>query len=76
MSKNNIINRSTKIRYLRLSRKVCRMLLNKLISLLEETIMHNVNDTHWDLIVEIRNEMQDRKEKITVIRNRSRNDPA
>jgi len=42
------------------------MLLNKLISLLEETIIHNVSDAHWDLIVEIRNETQDRKEKITV----------
>jgi len=43
------------------------MLLNELISLLEETVTHNVNDAHWDLIVEIRNEMQDKKENITVI---------
>ncbi|KYQ54312.1 hypothetical protein ALC60_06858 [Trachymyrmex zeteki] len=42
-----------------------RILLNELISLLEETIIHNVNDAHWDLIVEVRNEMQDKKEKIT-----------
>lgn len=44
----------------------CRMLLNKLISLLEETIIRNVSDVHWDLIVEVRNEMQDKKEKIMV----------
>ncbi|XP_018397226.1 PREDICTED: uncharacterized protein LOC108775383 isoform X1 [Cyphomyrmex costatus] len=42
-----------------------RLLLNELISLLEETIIRNVNDAHWDLIVEVRNEMQDKKEKIT-----------
>lgn len=47
----------------------CRKLLNELISLLEETIIHNVNDEHWDLIVEVRNEMQDEKEKITVIKD-------
>lgn len=41
-----------------------RILLNELISLLGETIMHNVNDAHWDLIVEVRNEMQDKKEKL------------
>ncbi|XP_011862644.1 PREDICTED: uncharacterized protein LOC105559157 isoform X2 [Vollenhovia emeryi] len=42
-----------------------RTLLNDLISLLEETTMHNVSDAHWDLIVEVRNEMQERREKIT-----------
>ncbi|KYN31456.1 hypothetical protein ALC56_14337 [Trachymyrmex septentrionalis] len=42
-----------------------RILLNELISLLEETIIHNVNDAHWDMIVEVRNEMQDKKEKLT-----------
>ncbi|XP_012538747.2 uncharacterized protein LOC105838031 [Monomorium pharaonis] len=42
-----------------------RTLLDELISLLEETVTHNVNDAHWDLIVKVRNEMQDKKEKIT-----------
>ncbi|XP_077264470.1 uncharacterized protein LOC143898698 [Temnothorax americanus] len=42
-----------------------RTLLNELISLLEEIIIHNVSDAHADLIVELRNEMQERKEKIT-----------
>ncbi|KAL6267494.1 hypothetical protein P5V15_000568 [Pogonomyrmex californicus] len=41
-----------------------RTLLNELISLLEETLIRNVNDAHWDLIVEIRNKMQDKKQEI------------
>lgn len=44
-----------------------RTLLNKLISLLEETLTYNVNDKHWDLIVELRNEMQNKKEKLMKI---------
>ncbi|CAL1676032.1 unnamed protein product [Lasius platythorax] len=41
-----------------------RKLLNELISLLEETLTYNVSDEHWDLIVELRNEMQHKKEKL------------
>ncbi|XP_070511166.1 uncharacterized protein [Cardiocondyla obscurior] len=42
-----------------------RTLLNELISLLEVTVIRAVSDEHWDLIVTVRNEMQDTKEKIT-----------
>ncbi|KAM0728361.1 hypothetical protein ACS0PU_005143 [Formica fusca] len=41
-----------------------RALLNKLISLLEETLTYNVNDEHWDLILKLRNEMYNKKEKL------------
>lgn len=41
-----------------------RTLLNKLITLLEETLIYNVNDKHWDSIVELRNEIQNKKEKL------------
>ncbi|XP_029175369.1 uncharacterized protein LOC114943810 isoform X2 [Nylanderia fulva] len=41
-----------------------RKLLNKLISLLEETLTYKVSDEHWDLIVKVRNEMHHKKEQL------------
>ncbi|XP_011152380.1 uncharacterized protein LOC105191004 isoform X2 [Harpegnathos saltator] len=39
-----------------------RTLLNKLISLLTDTLNHDVSDVHWDLIVEVRTEMEEKKQ--------------
>lgn len=47
-----------------------RALLNELISLSRETLELNVNDTHWDMIVELRSKVQSKKEILTVRRNK------
>ncbi|XP_032689331.1 uncharacterized protein LOC116852782 isoform X2 [Odontomachus brunneus] len=41
-----------------------RTLLNTLISLLMDTLNCNVSDAHWDLIVEIRTEMEEKKQTL------------
>ncbi|XP_076282393.1 uncharacterized protein LOC143209940 [Lasioglossum baleicum] len=38
--------------------------LNTLITLLNETLEYHVDDKHWDLIVEMRSEVQSKKEKL------------
>ncbi|XP_076685929.1 uncharacterized protein LOC143377959 [Andrena cerasifolii] len=40
-------------------------LLNELISLSRETLQYNVSDRHWDMIVELRSEVQSKKEILT-----------
>ncbi|XP_061936053.1 uncharacterized protein LOC107993610 isoform X1 [Apis cerana] len=42
-----------------------KALLNELISLSRETLELNVNDTHWDMIVELRSKVQSKKEILT-----------
>ncbi|XP_078038365.1 uncharacterized protein LOC144470745 [Augochlora pura] len=41
-----------------------KTLLSRLISLLRDTLEYNVNDEHWDLVVETRSEVQTAKEKL------------
>ncbi|XP_033331585.1 uncharacterized protein LOC117223425 [Megalopta genalis] len=41
-----------------------KSLLNKLISLLKDTLEYQVNDEHWDLVLEMRSEVQTMKEKL------------
>lgn len=43
--------------------------MNKLISLLTDTLNSDVSDAHWDLIVEVRIEMEEKKQTLMVIQN-------
>lgn len=45
--------------------KEYRNILSKLITLLEETTMYEVSDSHWDYIVAVRSELQEKKETMT-----------
>ncbi|XP_011310915.1 uncharacterized protein [Fopius arisanus] len=45
--------------------KEYRKLLGQLINLMEETMIFEVSDDHRDLIIEVRMEMQDKKEVLT-----------
>ncbi|XP_014212210.1 uncharacterized protein LOC106642086 [Copidosoma floridanum] len=42
-----------------------RKLLNRLISLMNEAIMHDVSDAHWDEILEIRSQIHEKKKLLT-----------
>ncbi|XP_014474559.1 PREDICTED: uncharacterized protein LOC106744371 [Dinoponera quadriceps] len=41
-----------------------RTLLNELISLLTDILNHDVSDAHWDLIIEVRTEMEEKKQAL------------
>lgn len=43
-----------------------RELLCELITLSRETLEFNVSDSHWDMIVELRSQVQSKKEILTV----------
>ncbi|KOX78217.1 hypothetical protein WN51_09576 [Melipona quadrifasciata] len=42
-----------------------KALLNELITLSRETLEFNVTDSHWDMIVELRSQVQSKKEMLT-----------
>ncbi|KOC70638.1 hypothetical protein WH47_03654, partial [Habropoda laboriosa] len=47
-----------------------KTLLSELITLSRETLEFNVSDTHWDMIVELRSKVQNKKEMLTVRENK------
>lgn len=65
-----IINLSYQLYHQNYTKIFFRALLNELISLSRETLELNVNDTHWDMIVELRSKVQSKKEILTVRRNK------